>query len=464
MKQKSLIEDRSFYRRVFTLAFPIIIQNSITNMVALLDNLMVGQLGTAPMSGVSIANQLLFVFNLIVFGATSGTGIFTAQFYGSSDDEGVRQTFRFKMILSIVMTGVCVAVFSVWSDGLVGMFLQGDGDAADAEQMLAYGKTYLKIMLIGLLPFAASSSYSSTLRECGETKVPMIASIMAVCTNLLLNYFLIFGHFGFPAMGVLGAAVATVISRFVELAIVAVWTHIHRGRFLFVVGVYRSLHISRSLLGQLAIRVSPLVLNETLWSVAVTMTNQSYTLCGLEVVNAINILGILDNLSNVGGIAVGNTIGIIMGQMLGARRKREEIMTQSKKLMHFSNLVAIVTALLIVLVARGFPMLYNTTDSIRSISTKLILVMALGKFFRFYCLSVYYTIRSGGRTWTTFFYDCGFQWLMSVPLAFILSRYTGLGIIPTYAICQIPELCKSFCGSRMLKNGSWIQNLTERKS
>lgn len=464
MKQKSLIEDRSFYRRVFTLAFPIIIQNSITNMVALLDNLMVGQLGTAPMSGVSIANQLLFVFNLIVFGATSGTGIFTAQFYGSSDDEGVRQTFRFKMILSIVMTGVCVAVFSVWSDGLVGMFLQGDGDAADAEQMLAYGKTYLKIMLIGLLPFAASSSYSSTLRECGETKVPMIASIMAVCTNLLLNYFLIFGHFGFPAMGVLGAAVATVISRFVELAIVAVWTHIHRGRFLFVVGVYRSLHISRSLLGQLAIRVSPLVLNETLWSVAVTMTNQSYTLCGLEVVNAINILGILDNLSNVGGIAVGNTIGIIMGQMLGARRKREEIMTQSKKLMHFSNLVAIVTALLIVLVARGFPMLYNTTDSIRSISTKLILVMALGKFFRFYCLSVYYTIRSGGRTWTTFFYDCGFQWLMSVPLAFILSRYTGLGIIPIYAICQIPEICKSFCGSRMLKNGSWIQNLTERKS
>lgn len=464
MKQKSLIEDRSFYRRVFTLAFPIIIQNSITNMVALLDNLMVGQLGTAPMSGVSIANQLLFVFNLIVFGATSGTGIFTAQFYGSSDDEGVRQTFRFKMILSIVMTGICVAVFSVWSDGLVGMFLQGDGDAADAEQMLAYGKTYLKIMLIGLLPFAASSSYSSTLRECGETKVPMIASIMAVCTNLLLNYFLIFGHFGFPAMGVLGAAVATVISRFVELAIVAVWTHIHRGRFLFVVGVYRSLHISRSLLGQLAIRVSPLVLNETLWSVAVTMTNQSYTLCGLEVVNAINILGILDNLSNVGGIAVGNTIGIIMGQMLGARRKREEIMTQSKKLMHFSNLVAIVTALLIVLVARGFPMLYNTTDSIRSISTKLILVMALGKFFRFYCLSVYYTIRSGGRTWTTFFYDCGFQWLMSVPLAFILSRYTGLGIIPIYAICQIPEICKSFCGSRMLKNGSWIQNLTERKS
>jgi putative MATE family efflux protein len=218
MKQKSLIEDRSFYRRVFTLAFPIIIQNSITNMVALLDNLMVGQLGTAPMSGVSIANQLLFVFNLIVFGATSGTGIFTAQFYGSSDDEGVRQTFRFKMILSIVMTGVCVAVFSVWSDGLVGMFLQGDGDATDAELMLAYGKTYLKIMLIGLLPFAASSSYSSTLRECGETKVPMIASIMAVCTNLLLNYFLIFGHFGFPAMGVLGAAVATVISSMMTKA------------------------------------------------------------------------------------------------------------------------------------------------------------------------------------------------------------------------------------------------------
>lgn len=457
-----LSENRLFYKRVLTLAVPIVIQNSITQMVSLLDNLMVGQLGTLPMSGVSIVNQLLLVFNLIIFGASSGTGIFTAQFYGSGDDEGIRHTFRFKVILAVLTSVVCITAFSVCGDALICLFLQGDGAAEDAEQMLAYGQEYLKLMLLGLLPFSISGSYASTLRECGETKVPMVASVTAVFSNLILNYILIFGHLGLPALGIAGAAIATVISRFVELAIVGGWTHLHAKRFPFIKGAYRSLYIPGHLLRMLFGRVTPLVLNETLWSVSVTFINQSYSTCGLHVVNAVNILGTIDNLSNVAGISMGNTVGILMGQMMGAAEPKERILQKNQKLLRLNLMVSLALSVVLIAISGGFPKLYNTTQEIRSLAAKLILCMALAKPFRYYCLSVYYSIRSGGSTWVTFLYDCGFLAGVAVPLAFVLSRFTDISIIPMYLLCQVPEVFKSAVGAVLVKKGNWIHNLTQK--
>ena len=233
---KRYIGDRAFYRRVFAIAIPIIIQNGITNFVSLLDNIMVGQVGTLQMSGVSIVNNLIFVFNLCIFGAASGAGIFTAQFHGCRDVENVRHTFRFKVICSFLLSALGLGVFLLLGNTLIGLYLQGEGDPADAVLTLEYGRSYLQVMLWGLLPFALSNAYSGTLRECGETRVPMAAGIAAVVVNLLLNYLLIFGHLGLPAMGVQGAALATVISRYVELAIVAAWTHLHGRTHAFIRG------------------------------------------------------------------------------------------------------------------------------------------------------------------------------------------------------------------------------------
>ena len=224
---RKYIGDRAFYRKVIAITLPIIIQNGIATFVSLLDNIMVGQIGTLQMSGVSIVNNLLFVFNLCVFGATSGAGIFTAQFHGSLNHAGIRHTFRFKVIAGALICALGIGIFLWKGDFLIHIYLTGDGDAADAAAILEYGRNYLMIMLLGLPAFAMSNAYASTLRECGETTVPMIASISAVFTNLALNWVLIFGHLGMPAMGVQGAAIATAISRYVEWGIVALWTHLH---------------------------------------------------------------------------------------------------------------------------------------------------------------------------------------------------------------------------------------------
>ena len=216
---KRYIGDRRFYRSVMAVAVPIMIQNFITNFVGMLDNIMVGQVGTAEMSGVAIVNQILFVFYLCLFGAASGAGIFTAQFFGNSDHEGVRHTFRYKILAGVVITAVGTAIFLLFGSNLISFFLKGEGEAGEAERYLSFGREYMGIMLVGLLPFAVTSAYTSTLRECGQTVVPMVAGIVAVLVNLLLNWVLIFGNLGAPALGISGAAIATVISRFAELAV-----------------------------------------------------------------------------------------------------------------------------------------------------------------------------------------------------------------------------------------------------
>lgn len=224
---KSFIGDRAFYKGVLAITVPMIIQNTVTNLVNLLDNLMVSWVGTEQMSGVSIVNQFIFVFNLAVFGAISGAGIFTAQFNGRGDTDGVRNTMRIKLVLCVIIGIIGVCVLGFFEDGLINNFLhEGTGEQAlDLELVFSSAKEYAAYILIGLIPFALSQAYASTLRETGQTVVPMIASTVSIVTNLTLNGVLIFGLFGFPVMGVAGAAVATAISRFIELAILVIWAH-----------------------------------------------------------------------------------------------------------------------------------------------------------------------------------------------------------------------------------------------
>lgn len=173
-KLRRYIGDRHFYKMLLAIVVPIIIQNGITNFVSLLDNLMVGRIGTEQMSGVAIVNQLIFVFNLCIFGAVSGAGIFTAQFFGHGDYEGVRNTFRFKFLISIAFSVIGIAAFVSAGSQLVSLFLHEGGESGDIMQTLKYGEQYLGWILIGLLPFALSQVYSGTLRETGETIVPMV--------------------------------------------------------------------------------------------------------------------------------------------------------------------------------------------------------------------------------------------------------------------------------------------------
>ena len=461
MLQK-FIGDKAFYRRVASVAVPIVIQYTITNFVSLLDNIMVGQLGTLQMNGVAIVNYLMFIFNLCIFGAMAGAGIFTAQFHGCQDHEGVRRTFRFKMIAGLLLSVGGIALFILAGTPLIRLYLQSDSDPADAAQTLASGLDYLHIMLAGLIPFALSNTYASTLRETGMTTIPMIASVSAVLTNLVLNYVLIFGHFGAPAMGVRGAALATVISRFVELAIVLIWTHCHPKKAPFIVGAFRSVYIPSSLLKNILIKGMPLLLNEFLFATGTAMVNQCYSVRGLDVVAATNISNTIYNLASVAYLSMGTVIGIILGQMMGSGSSKEEVRSTSNKLTALSIGSCAVFGLVLFAICVPFPKIYNTTAEVRSVATQLIIVSAVIMPVHAYIHAVYFAMRSGGKTMITFFFDSGAIWILMLPIAFVLSRFTALPILLIYALCNAMDFFKCILGFYFVKRGDWVQTLTNK--
>lgn len=458
MNLRKLIGTKEFYKKVLFITIPIILQNGITNFVGLLDNVMVGQVGTDQMSGVSIVNQLLFVFNLSVFGGISGAGIFSAQYYGKGSHEGVRQTFRFKVITCILIAVIGLGVLLGFDESLIDMFLHEGSATGNAEETLRYGIDYLKVMLVGLVPFAINSAYTSTLRETGETLLPMKAGIAAVLVNLCLNYVLIFGHFGAPALGVVGAAIATVISRFIECGIVIIWTHTHGKKVPFIVGVYKSFYIPLPLVKQIIVKGMPLMINEFLWSVGMTLLTQCYSTRGLATVVALNISNTINNTFNVIYIALGSTVAIIVGQHLGANRM-EDAKREDAQLIAFSVGSCFVVGAVLILIAPLFPQLYNTTDEVKEIAKNLIYVVAIMMPMNAFLHASYFTLRSGGKTVITFFFDSVFICCVSVPVAFFLAHYTNIPIIPMFVMVQCIDLIKCVIGFVLVKKGVWLQNM-----
>lgn len=458
-----LIGSWSFYKKTLMIAIPVMIQNLITNFVALIDNIMVGQVGTEQMSGVAVVNQLFFVYNITIFGAISGAGIFCAQFFGKGDIEGVRNTFRFKIITVFILTFLGLGIFLLFGDNLITMYLHDAEDGIDLELTFDCAREYMLIMLVGLVPFSFEQAYSSTLREGEKATPPMVAGVIAVILNTVLNYLLIFGIGVFPELGVQGAAIATVISRFVQVGIVIIWTHTNRNKLVYVKGLYRSFHVPGELVRKITLKgLIPLMANECLWSAGVSALVQNYSLRGIDVVAGLNIANTVINLFNVMFIAFGSGVSVVIGQMLGANdlQKAKE---SAPKLIFFSAMLCVVVGGIMACFADLFPYAYNTSDNIRSLASSFIFISAVLMPIHGVLHCTYFTMRSGGKTIITFLFDCGFSWGVSVPLAFCLANFTDMTIIPLYLCCQCVEVVKCVIGIILIKKGVWLSNIVSDK-
>ena len=458
---KSYIGTKDFYKRMLTILVPIIIQNAITNFVDMLDNIMVGRIGTEQMSGVAISNQLIFVYNLCIFGAVSGAGIFTAQFYGSGDEKGIRDTMRFKLLITLFLGALFTAAFGIFGEPLVGIYLKGEGTKEALAATSMYALKYMDVMLLGLIPFALVQVYAGTLRECGETLIPMHAGLIAVGTNLVLNYVLIYGKFGAPVLGVIGAALATVISRYVELLIVVIYAHLHTKRFSFIKGLYRRLFIPWNLAWNITKTGFPLLINETMWAAGISLMVQSFSLRGLDVVGGMNIANTVGNVFNAVYISMGSATAIIVGQELGAG-KLDTVRGTVKQIMAFGVLGSAIMGGLLAMTSPYFPLIYNTTDSVRHLATGFICCSAICAPLNSITNMSYFTIRSGGKTFITFLFDSVFVWCVNVPVAYLLSVYSPVAIIPLVLIVYSLEAIKGVIGIALIKKGVWINNIVSQ--
>ena len=418
-----LVGNKAFYKMVFAVAIPILIQNVITNFVSLLDNIMVGQVGTDEMTGVSIANILFFVFNLAIFGATSGIGIFTAQYYGSNNDTGLKRSIRFSMYAGLLILVVGVVIFGSAGKALVNFYLHDNGSTGNIDSTLKFGTDYLSLMVIGLPPFVISQVYAGAVRSTQKTLPPMVAGLCAVAVNLFLNYVLIFGKVGAPVLGVKGAAIATVSSRYVEAIILVVWCHVYK-KLPYFKGVWRTLRVPLKDCRDFIKKGTPVFINEVLWSVGISVIAHCYSIRGLATVAALN-------------------------------------KDTSRKLMAFSTAFCTLLAGAYIGLAFGFPYIYNTTDEVKEIAKYLMIIAACYVPVETIVNASYFTIRAGGRTFITFLFDSFFMWVIPVPVAFMLSRLTTLNVIWMYVVIQGLEIIKLVIGLVILKTGIWCKKFVK---
>lgn len=452
------IGNKQFYKNVFAIALPIMAQNGISSFVNMLDNLMVGRIGTEQLSGVSIVNDLMFVYQLCLFGAISGAGIFTAQYFGQGNEDGVRDTFRIKIVICGFIMLLGFAAFGFGDKTLISYYLHEGSQTGDLAATLQYGHVYMMFMLAGLLPQAAEFVYSSTLRETGETVIPMRASFAAVFINLVLNYVLIYGKFGFPVLGVAGAAIATAISRVVQALIVILWTHKHNDIKPYINGAYASFNFAGSLVRKVCVTGLPLVINESLWSIGIVLQKQSYSTRGLAVVAGLNINSTFFNVFSICFAAFGDAVAIIVGQLLGAG-KMDEAKETGLKINAFVTASCIVMGVVVYSLAPYLPRFYNTTPEVKSIASDFLRVTGVMMPLFGLCHSLYFTIRAGGKTLITFLFDSAFLMVVGVPLAFVLTRFTSLDIVSIYAICEGTAIIKVFIGFAISASGVWMQNI-----
>ncbi len=457
---KKFIGDKSFYKMTMMVAVPIMFQNLITNFVSLLDNLMVGALGTEQMSGVSIVNQLLFIFNLAVFGALSGAGIFTAQFYGKNDNNGIRHTLRYKIAITAIIFAIGITVFLTLDETLISLYLHESDGAGNIADTLSYAKDYLFTMLWGLLPFCVAQVYSSTLRETGETVVPMVAGICAVVVNCSLNWVLIFGKLGAPQLGVVGAAIATVISRYVECIVILIYVLTHKKRFPYFKGTFKTFKMPKDVFKGITFKGMPLLFNELFWSMGMSLLNMAYSLYGISVVAGTSISSTVMNLANIAFIAFGSSIGIIIGRLLGAN-KFDEAVDTDRKLIVFSAFCSAIIGIFVFLIGDKIPLLYNTSPESKELAGYFIKVSALFIPVHSFANASYFTIRSGGKTLVTFLMDSVFIMCVSVPIAFALHSLFHLPVKTTFFLVQCIDIIKVIIGLTLVKKKVWLNNIVE---
>ena len=458
--REKYIGDRAFYRLVLTIALPVMIQNGISNFVNMLDNLMVGSIGTEQMSGVAICNQLIFVFYLCVFGGLSGASIYGAQFSGKEDLEGVRSVFRFKLWMVALLSAAGVLILHLFDEPLLSLFLHQGSEQGDLALTLHCARAYLAVALLGLPAFALSQAYASSLRETASTTLPMAAGIAAMFVNLVGNWILIYGRLGAPRLGVVGAAWATVLSRFVELFVILLFTHLNMKTHPFAKGLYRTVKVPRALTGMIIQKGMPLLINEALWSSGQTVLIQIYSTRGLAAIASFNISNTISMVFNIVFLSLGSSIGIVVGNLLGAG-KMDEARRTNTRMAVFSILCCFVVGGMLAATAGIYPRLYNTTNEVRAMATSLILITAAVMPCHAYTNACYFTLRSGGLTRLTMVYDCCFVWCVCIPLAFCLCRFTSLSFPLVYAVVTATEGLKAMFGYYFVRQGKWVRNIVE---
>ncbi len=451
MKSLRLFDDRIFYKSLFAIALPIMLQNLINSSVNMIATVMIGRLGTVEIAAVGLGNQVFFLLNMILFGVSSGGAVFTAQYWGKKDIEGIRKNTGLCLVIVLVITSIFTAACVIFPRVIIGWY---SSDPAVIE----CGSVYLRAVAPCFIPFSISFVFTLIMRTIEKVKLPMIATFFALSLNVALSYLFIFGAGAIPAMGVAGSALATVITRLIEMCILLGFSY---GRKYALAGTPRELFgFDSAFAGRFFQIALPVIINELLWSLGITMQNVIFARTQTDAIAAFNITNTVSQLTWVVFIGLGNGAAVLIGKKIG---EGEELTARSyaRKITLFAPLMAAAVALLLLPLSWILPFLFNVNAHVFSIINAMFIILMLSYPFRAFNMSMVIGVcRSGGDTLFSVFYDIAFMWGFSLPLAAAASFIFHAPVWLIFLCLATEDPLKMFIGIWRLKSGKWLHNVT----
>lgn len=445
-------DDGEFSRNLLRLAIPIAAQSLVMNALNAVDVLMIGQLGETAIAAVGLAGQVFFLMSLFLFGVGSGSAIFSAQFWGREDVPNVRRVLGLALLLGIGGSAL-FSLVAIFAPAAVLMLYSHDPAVIEA------GSRYLRVVGLCYVPTAISVVFAMVLRSVRQVKAPMFVSMVALSLKTVLAYALIFGHFGAPAMGIMGAAVATVIARLVECGLILALTY--HFQLPAAARLAELLDINRELVGHFVRTSAPVVLGEVLWSLGITVYSGIYARIGTEAIAATNIASTIESVAMVPLFGIGNAAAIMLGNRIGAGRN-EGAMRDARRLLLLAVALGAGMGALILLVRGPLLTLYRISPEAQGYARNVLLILAGALWIKSANLMMIVGIlRSGGDTRFALAADTGPLWLIGIPMALLGAFVLHLPVYWVVLMVMSDEITKFVIGALRVRSGRWIHNVVQ---
>lgn len=451
MKLKQIFSDKIFYGSLFSIAIPIMLQNLINSMVNMVDTILIGRLGTVEIAAVGLGNQVFFLLNMVLFGICSGGGVFTAQFWGKKDIAGIRKNMGLCLTLTLSVAAVFTVVCMSAPRFIIGLY-------SNDQAVIETGAVFLKTMAPCFLPFAVSFVFTLVMRSIERVKLSVATTMIALGTNVLLNWLLIFGVGPFPALGVAGSAIATVIARFVEMFILVIASYTRK---YALAGTFREFFgFDRAFAARFFTVAFPVMVNEILWSLGVTMQNVIFARTHTDALAAFNITNTVSQLLWVVFIGLGNGCAVIIGKKIGEGR-HDLARDYASRITVFAPLVAVVLAISLIPLSWTLPFFFNVNDDVFAITAGLFVILTLSYPFRAFNMAMVIGVcRAGGDTVFSIVYDIFFMWVVCLPAAALASFVFHVPAWIIYLCICVEDPLKMTLGLWRLKTGKWLHDVT----
>ncbi|MBP5402126.1 MAG: MATE family efflux transporter [Treponema sp.] len=448
----------SFYAKALKIALPVMAQMLIQNLVSLIDNFMVAGLGDIKMSGVNITGQIIFVFMVFLNTICMAGGIFMTQYSGANDKNGMKQSFCFKMWAGIFVVTLFILSCRLFPREILSLMVKGN---SQSDIILDEGVKYMRIMGFMGIPWIIAAMVSSSLREIGEVKVPLVISIIATFVNTFFNWLLIYGNLGCPRLEVEGAAIATVIARSVEAVLFAGYMIVKKPPF--VIALIDMFKVNFKLFGEIFQKAWMIMFSEMVWAIAETITTALYNgRGGADVVSGMSASFAISNLFFVAFGGIITATGVIIGKSLGrgeldtARQEKVWLLNGAKIFGLFFTGVGLVCMFLVPVVFR------NLSDHSQTICREMVFVMAVYMPLWVYINGQFAVSRAGGDTIMGILVDGIGNLFIVIPGIFIMAKFTSIGPVAMYAIIKAVEFPKIAIAHFWLKKEKWVVNLAEK--